>query len=161
MEKICIFCGSNNGHNALYRKAVIDLIAEIKKEGMGIIYGGGKVGLMGLVASESIKSSVSITGVMPNFLVEREIAHDDIDELIKVKDMGERIKTMADLSNGFLILPGGFGTFEELFEILSWSQMGLHTKPIGVLNIAGFFNPLISLINNSIDSDLHRKKIKS
>ncbi|PKE06416.1 TIGR00730 family Rossman fold protein [Macrococcoides caseolyticum] len=160
MDKVCIFCGSNSGNNNLYQKAVLDLIEIIKKEKMEIIYGGGKVGLMGLVATEAIKSKVYITGIMPEFLIDREIAHNQIDKLIKVRDMSERINMMADLSNGFLILPGGFGTFEELFEVLSWSQMGLHEKPIGVLNINGFFNPIIDLINNTVNSGFAPEKNK-
>ncbi|HDD4216964.1 TIGR00730 family Rossman fold protein [Staphylococcus haemolyticus] len=157
-KNICFFCGSNSGLDNTFTEQTRKLIRYIKNNNYNIVYGGGKIGLMGVVAEEGMKQGVEVTGIMPKFLIDKEIGNDEISRLIEVRNMSERIQEMLRISEGFVVLPGGFGTYEEFFEILSWSQMGLHKKPIGLLNINGFFNPLEKLLEGCINSGFAPKE---
>lgn len=148
MKKICVYSGSNAGIRSEYKESAIQLGNVIAENNIELVYGGSKVGLMGEIANQILKNNGKVTGVMPKGLFPKEIVNDQLTNLIEVKDMHERKKTMADLSDGFIALPGGIGTFEELFEMLSWAQLGIHNKPVGILNIAGFFEPVITLLHN-------------
>lgn len=160
MNNICFFCGSNSGVDENFTKQTRNLIKYVKDNHFNIVYGGGKIGLMGVVAEEGMKHNINVTGIMPKFLIDKEIGNSEISNLIEVSDMSERIQVMLKMSEGFIVLPGGFGTFEEFFEILSWSQMGLHKKPIGLLNINGFFDPLENLLDGCIQSGFAPKENK-
>lgn len=149
MKRICVYSGSNQGIRPEYKESAIQLGSTLVENNIELVYGGSKVGLMGEIANQMLKNNGMVTGVMPKGLFPTEIVNDKLTNLIEVKDMHERKKTMADLSDGFIALPGGVGTFEELFEVLSWAQLGIHNKPIGVLNIAGFFEPIINLLHNT------------
>ncbi|MDR1548150.1 MAG: TIGR00730 family Rossman fold protein [Hungatella sp.] len=150
MKRICVYSGSNVGNRPEYREAAIQLSDVFIKNDFELVYGGSKVGLMGEIANQMLENGAKVTGVMPKGLFPEEIVHNRLSRLIEVQDMHERKKTMADLSDGFIALPGGIGTFEELFEALSWAQLGIHQKPIGVLNAAGFFEPALSLLQNTV-----------
>jgi len=142
--KICIFCGSSPGHNPLFAEAARDLGTQIAKEGHHLIYGGANIGLMGIVADAAMAAGGYVTGVIPGFLVEYEIAHRGISDLIVVNSMHERKKRMADLTDAFIALPGGWGTLEELAEMLTWNQLKVMRKPIGLLNTLNFYDPLLN-----------------
>ncbi|MDR1769819.1 MAG: TIGR00730 family Rossman fold protein [Hungatella sp.] len=150
MKRICVYSGSNVGNRPEYREAAIQLSDVFIKNDFELVYGGSKVGLMGEIANQMLENGAKVTGVMPKGLFPEEIVHNQLSRLIEVQDMHERKKIMADLSDGFIALPGGIGTFEELFEALSWAQLGIHQKPIGVLNAAGFFEPALSLLQNTV-----------
>jgi len=149
MRRICIFAGSNAGIRPEYRQAARLLGQELVKRGLGIVYGGASVGLMGTIADEMRERGGEVIGVLPKGLFVREVAHANLSELHEVGTMHERKALMAALADGFIALPGGYGTFDELFEITTWSQIGLHKKPIGVLNIEGYFTPLLALITHA------------
>ncbi|MXV15943.1 TIGR00730 family Rossman fold protein [Hufsiella ginkgonis] len=144
LKAICIFCGSNfNGDPAL-SAAVEQLAAILVRNNITLVYGGGKVGVMGLIADAALARGGKVIGVIPRFLVDKEVGHTGISELIIIENMHQRKQKMADLSDGFIVLPGGFGTLEEFFEVLTWLQLGLHGNPVGVLNIGGFYDPLFA-----------------
>ena len=149
MKRICVYSGSNLGGREEYKKIAKFLGREMAKNNIELVYGGSKIGLMGEVANEVLSNNGKVIGVMPKGLFSGEMVHKNLTKLIEVKDMHERKKTMAELSDGFIALPGGLGTFEELFEVLSWAQLGIHEKPIGVLNIEGFFNDFINILNTA------------
>lgn len=146
MQRICVFSGSNLGTRREYQQAARDLGQEFLARGLGLVYGGASVGLMGVVADTVLAGGGEVIGVIPRALFRREIAHKGLTKLHEVSSMHERKALMADLSDGFIALPGGFGTFDELFEITTWAQLGLHTKPVGLLNVAGYFAPLLNMI---------------
>src|SRR5713101_7992943 len=146
MQRICVFAGSNLGKRPEYQQAARDLGQELVARKLGLVYGGASVGLMGIVADTVLAAAGEVIGVLPRALFRREVAHPHLTELHEVGSMHERKALMADLADGFIALPGGFGTFDELFEITTWAQIGLHSKPIGVLDVAGYFAPLIALI---------------
>jgi uncharacterized protein (TIGR00730 family) len=146
MYRICVFAGSNSGIRQEYQLAARALGKELVRRGLGLVYGGASVGLMGIIADEVLEYGGEVIGVLPKGLFQREVAHANLTALHEVSSMHERKALMADLSDGFIALPGGFGTFDELFEITTWAQIGLHTKPIGLLNVAGYFNPLLALV---------------
>lgn len=149
MKKICVYSGSNVGIRSEYKESAIQLGNVLAENKIELVYGGSKVGLMGEIANQILKNNGKVTGVMPKDLFPKEIVNNQLTNLIEVNDMHERKKTMADLSDGFIALPGGIGTFEELFEMLSWAQLGIHNKPVGILNVAGFFEPVITLLHNT------------
>jgi len=151
---ITIFCGSSTGNDAQYAEIAYQIGQFLAKNKITLIYGGAKVGLMGAVADGCIQSDGKAIGVLPHFLSSKEIAHSHLTELILVDTMHERKTKMHELSDGFIALPGGFGTFEELFEILTWAQLGLHKKPIGLLNINDFYTPLLDMIDNMVAKEL-------
>lgn len=148
MESVCVFCGSNFGVRPEYAEAATGLGREIARRGLRLVYGGSKVGLMGAVADATLAAGGAVVGVIPAALVEREVAHAGLTELHKVGSMHERKKLMADLSGGFIALPGGAGTLEELFEVWTWAQLGLHKKPVGILNVAGFYDHLGAFLDH-------------
>jgi uncharacterized protein (TIGR00730 family) len=149
MRRLCVFSGSRPGARPEYARAAAALGAAIAAERFGLVYGGASVGLMRVLADAAMAGGAEAIGVIPRALVEREVAHTALSELHVVGTMHERKAMMASLADGFVALPGGFGTFDELFEIVTWSQLGLHHKPIGLLDIAGFWQPLVSLVEHA------------
>ncbi len=146
MHRICVFAGSNLGKRPEYQQAAQALGQALITRGLGLVYGGASVGLMGVVADSVLAAGGEVIGVLPRALFRREVAHTHLTELHEVSSMHERKALMADLADGFIALPGGLGTFDELFEITTWAQLGLHTKPVGLLNVAGYYTPLLALI---------------
>jgi uncharacterized protein (TIGR00730 family) len=146
MRRICVFTGSNYGNRPEYRRSACELGEELARRGLGLVYGGASVGLMGTVADAALAHGGEVIGVIPRSLFKREVAHRGLTQLHEVGSMHERKALMADLADGFIALPGGYGTFDELFEIITWAQLGLHSKPIGLLDVAGYFAPLLALI---------------
>lgn len=146
MQRICVFAGSNPGVRPEYAQAARTLGEELAARKLGLVYGGASVGLMGILADAALAAGGEVIGVIPRGLFRREIAHSNLTQLHEVQSMHERKALMADLADGFIALPGGFGTFDELFEITTWAQIGLHSKPIGLLNVAGYFLPLLTLV---------------
>jgi len=148
MQSVCVFCGSNSGARESYAAAAREFGRTIAGRGLKLVYGGAAVGLMGELADAALAAGGHVTGVIPGTLVEREIAHPGLSERHLVTSMHERKAKMADLSDGFVALPGGAGTLEELFEIWTWGQLGHHKKPVGILNVDGFFDGLIDFIDH-------------
>jgi uncharacterized protein (TIGR00730 family) len=144
MKSICVYCGANFNGDPLLQKAIEDLALTLVGHDIRLVYGGGSVGVMGVLADEVLKLGGLITGVIPQFLFDKEVGHHGITEMIITSNMHERKQKMADLADGFIILPGGFGTLEEFFEVLTWLQLGLHSKAIGVLNVNGFYDHLFA-----------------
>jgi uncharacterized protein (TIGR00730 family) len=147
MRNLCVFCGSCSGERPLYAEAARRLGTALVQKGLNLIFGGGHVGLMGVLADAVLTAGGRVIGVIPQALVERELAHRSLTELHVVETMHERKALMADRADAFAALPGGYGTADELFEILTWAQLGLHTKPIGLLNVAGYFDPLLAWLD--------------
>src|SRR5499427_3746527 len=150
MKRICIFCGSRTGAQSEYAEAAKGMGHELLRRGIGLVYGGGCVGLMGTVADAVMGGGGEVIGVIPEALVTRELAHGDITQLIVVHSMHERKAKMAELSDAFIALPGGYGTFEEFCEIITWAQLGLHRKPCGILNVEGYYDPLLALFDRAV-----------
>ena len=146
-RSICVFCGSSPGSRPEYAEAARQVGSAIASRGLGLVYGGGRVGLMGTVADSALAGGGRVLGVIPEAMAGREVAHDGLTELVIVRDMHARKALMAERSEAFLVLPGGIGTYEEFFEILTWSALGYHAKPVGVLDVAGYFGPLRALID--------------
>lgn len=151
MNSITVFCGSGVGTEAEFEQQASLLGKTLAKEKITLIYGGAKIGLMGAVAKGTLESNGEVIGIIPNFLKKKEVAHDELTELIVVDSMHERKMKMHDLCDGFITLPGGIGTLEEFFEILTWAQLGRHKKPIGILNTNGYYNELLSFMKSMID----------
>lgn len=149
MSRICVYAGSNRGKRLEYEQAARELGRELVARGLGLVYGGGGVGLMGVLAETVTAAGGEVNGVMPAELFPREVAYTRATKFYKVESMHERKALMADLADGFIALPGGYGTYDELFEIITWGQLGLHTKPVGLLNVAHYFDPLLALIAHS------------
>jgi uncharacterized protein (TIGR00730 family) len=149
LKTICVYCGANPGNHPQYAAAARALGQAMVAQNLALVYGGGNVGLMGIIADEVLKLGGEVTGVIPTNLVEREVGHTGLTRQFIVKDMHERKAMMASLSDGFIAMPGGMGTLEELFEMLTWSQLGIHAKPIGLLNVDGFYDGLISFIEHA------------
>lgn len=150
MKRVCVFSGSRPGARPAYLEHAQRLGNALARLGIGVVYGGASVGLMGAVADAALAAGAEVIGVIPEALKAREIAHEGLSELHVVKSMHERKALMAELSDGFISLPGGFGTFEELFEIVTWAQLGIHRKPVGLLNTEGFYEAWISLVRHAI-----------
>jgi len=151
MRRICVFCGSSLGLNERYRDAARTLGRELAERRLDLVYGGGSVGLMGVLADTVLAGGGHVFGVIPRQLATEELAHRGLTSLKIVASMHERKACMADLADAFIALPGGFGTFEELFEAITWSQLGIHRKPVGLLNIEDYFDPLVTLIDRAIE----------
>lgn len=147
---LCVFCGSSTGSNPIYAQAARDLGQLISKTNSTLVYGGGNIGLMGILADEVLKSSGKVIGVIPDFLVKREVGHQGLTQLEIVSSMHERKKRMADLSDAFIAMPGGWGTLDELAEILTWKQLNLVQTRVGLLNINSFFDPLVDQMNKMV-----------
>lgn len=151
MKSITVFCGSSFGSDEIYKEQVTLLGQTLAKQNIQLIYGGANVGLMGVVADGVLKKGGKAIGVLPHFLQSKEIAHQNLTELILVETMHERKTKMNDLCDGVIVLPGGYGTLEEFFEMITWAQLGLHKKPIAILNIDGFYDDLIKLVQTMVD----------
>ncbi|WP_446899718.1 TIGR00730 family Rossman fold protein [Clostridium sp. LBM24168] len=149
MKRICVYSGSNSGNNKNYSKYARLLGKEMTKKQIDLVYGGSSTGLMGEISDEVYKNGGKIIGVIPRISLLEEKTNKNLTKLIKVKNMNERKEKMLDLSDGFIALPGGLGTYEELFDTLSWARIGIHKKPIGLLNIEHFFDPLLSMLENA------------
>lgn len=149
--RICVFAGSNSGHSSVYERAASSVGALLAERGIGVVYGGAAVGLMGVMADAALAAGGQVIGVIPQALVEREVAHFGLTELRVVTSMHERKALMAELSDGFIALPGGLGTLEELFEVWTWAQLGDHAKPCAVLNEAGFYDRLLEFLDIVVD----------
>ena len=152
-RKICVFTGSRHGSRAQYAEAAAMLGGEIVRRGYGLVYGGGNVGLMAVIADTVLDSGGHVTGVIPHALVSKEVAHRGLSDLRRVGSMHERKAVMAELSDGFIAMPGGIGTMEEFFEVLSWAQLGLHEKPCGLLNVSRYYDPLIAFLDHGVAQD--------
>ena len=151
MKRICVFCGSSSGSGPQYRACAEELGAELARRNVGLIYGGGNVGLMGGIADAVLRAGGEAIGVIPEHLMTREIAHKQLTKLHVVRSMHERKALMADLSDAFIALPGGFGTLEEFFEVLTWSQLGLHLKPCGIVNLLEYYTPLLAMLDHAVE----------
>jgi uncharacterized protein (TIGR00730 family) len=156
MKRICVFCGSNFGARPDYEKAARDLAQVLAEEKLGLVYGGANVGLMGAVADEMRALGGEVIGVMPRYLVEKEVAHPGLDDLRLVDSMHERKALMAELSDGFVALPGGLGTLEEFFEVVTWAQLAMHNKPCGLLDVAGYYEKLLEFLDHAVQEKLIR-----
>lgn len=160
MKRICVFCGSNRGVRNEYIEAAQELGEILVKRNLGLVYGGGNVGLMGVIADAVLAEGGEVIGVIPQSLVDCEVAHQNLTKMHIVNSMHERKALMADLSDGFIALPGGMGTFDEFCEILTWAQLGIHQKPCGILNVENYFTPLLKMFDHATDEgflrDAHR-----
>jgi uncharacterized protein (TIGR00730 family) len=150
LVRICVYAGSNPGVNSAYAEATADLARLLARRGIGVVYGGAHRGLMGILADTALEAGGEVIGVIPQALVDREIAHTGLTELHVVASMHERKALMAELADGFVALPGGAGTLEELIEVYTWSQLGLHDKPMGVLNVDGYYDGLAALLDHAL-----------
>jgi len=150
MKNICVFCGSSSGTNSIYSEKAKELGALLARQKKSLIYGGGNVGLMGIIADEVMAQQGEVTGVIPHFLFEWEVGHEGLTELIKVESMHERKLKMSELADGFIAMPGGFGTLEELGEILTWVQLSIIQKPVGILNVNRFYDHLVAQLDHMV-----------
>jgi hypothetical protein len=151
MKRICVFCGSSAGSKPEYRACAQQLGAELTRRKISLVYGGGNVGLMGAIADSVLEAGGEAIGVIPEHLMSREIGHKRLTKLHIVHSMHERKALMADLSDAFIALPGGFGTLEEFCEVLTWSQLGLHAKPCGIVNVLGYYTPLLTMLDHAVE----------
>ena len=150
MKRICVFCGSSTGARPSYARTAVKLGKILAKRQIGLVYGGGNVGLMGLIADSVLEHGGDVIGVIPRFLVHKEVAHQHLKDLRIVESMHERKALMADLSDGFIALPGGYGTLEEFCEIVTWAQLQLHPKPCGLVNVEGFYDKLLEFLDHAV-----------
>jgi uncharacterized protein (TIGR00730 family) len=160
-RNICIFTGSRTGTRPEYTEAAREIGRELAERGYGLVYGGGNVGLMNIVANRVLELRGHVTGVIPDSLVGKEVAHRGLSDLRVVQSMHERKALMAELSDGFIAMPGGIGTMEEFFEVLSWAQLGIHNKPCGLLNVGGYFQRLIEFLDHAVEEDFLKPKHRS
>jgi uncharacterized protein (TIGR00730 family) len=158
MKRVAVFCGSSPGNDPAYVAAAENLGRLLTERKIGLVYGGGNIGLMGRAASTALEAGGHVTGVIPRFLMEFEIGKIELPDLRIVESMHERKALMAELSDGFIALPGGFGTLEEFCEILTWGQLGLHNKPFGLLNVAGFYNHFLAFLDHAVAQALIKPK---
>ncbi|MCC8400924.1 TIGR00730 family Rossman fold protein [Paraburkholderia sp. MMS20-SJTN17] len=157
MKSVCVYCGSSMGAQPFYAQAARAFGRALVAADLALVYGGGKVGLMGVIADTVMSEGGRAIGVIPELLVSKEVAHDGLTELHVVPDMHHRKKMMAELSDAFVAMPGGAGTLEELFEVFTWAQLGYHGKPVALLNIGGFYEPLIRLLQHTVDEGFMSK----
>src|ERR1022692_3365382 len=151
MRRICIFCASSPGSRTEYRAAAEEMAAELVRRNIGLVYGGGNVGLMGIIADAVLRAGSEAQGVIPEHLMALEGGHKGLTKLHIVRSMHERKAKMADLSDAFVALPGGFGTLEEFCEVVTWTQLGLHAKPCGILNVLGYYSPLLAMFDHAVE----------
>ncbi len=156
LGSVAVFCGSSMGSRPAYRAVAAETGGLLGSRGLRLVYGGGNVGLMGILADACIAAGGQVTGVIPQALKDREVAHLGLEDLRVVGSMHERKALMADLADAFIALPGGFGTFDELFEILTWAQLGIHRKPVGLVNVEGYFDPLLAMADRAVEDGLLR-----
>lgn len=158
MKRVCVFCGSSVGHRPVHAEAAGQLGRLLAERGQEIVFGAGHIGLMGVVADAALAAGGRVVGVIPQALMDRELAHGKLSELHVVDTMHQRKALMADLSDAFVALPGGYGTLDELFEILTWAQLGIHRKPVGLLNVAGFFDHLLGWMQHAATEGFLKQK---
>lgn len=158
MKRVCIYCGSSPGLRPEYRRAAQELADAMLAQGLSLVYGGASVGLMGEIADRVLAGGGEVIGVIPKFLVDREVSHPNLSELHVVDSMHERKALMVDLSDAFIAMPGGFGTLDELFETLTWGQLALHNKPCGLLNVCGYYNPLLQMLDAMVSERFAHEK---
>src|ERR1017187_7415843 len=151
MGRICVFCGSSSGSRPEYRTAAEEMGRELARRNIGLVYGGGKVGLMGVLADSVLRAGGEAVGVIPEHIMSREIGHKGLTKLHVVHSMHERKALMADLSDAFVAMPGGFGTLEEFCEVVTWTQLGLHAKPCGILNVRRYYSPLLAMFDHAVE----------
>ncbi|HXH93381.1 MAG TPA: TIGR00730 family Rossman fold protein [Thermoanaerobaculia bacterium] len=156
MRSLCVFCGSSAGNDPRFAQAASELGALLAKEGITLVYGGGHVGLMGILADAVLANGGKVIGVIPRALWDREVGHRNLTELRVVETMHERKALMASLADAFVALPGGLGTLEEIFEVWTWSQLGIHDKPVGFLDVDGFYAPLLAFLDHGVDAGFVR-----
>ncbi len=157
MKAVCVYCGSSNGAKPLYAEAARSFGRALVAANLALVYGGGKVGLMGAIADEVMAAGGRAIGVIPELLVDKEVGHNGLTELHVVPDMHQRKKMMADLSDAFVALPGGAGTLEELFEVYTWAQLGYHQKPVALFNVDGYYDPLIAMLAHTVREGFMRQ----
>ena len=150
MQNICVYCGSNPGNSPAFLESAKSLARALTKRGLGLVYGGASVGIMGAIADEVLDGGGAVTGIIPHALAKKELAHEGLTELVVVNSMHERKAMMAEKSSGFIALPGGLGTLEEIFEVLTWAQLGFHNKPCGLLNVEGYYDDLCRFLDHSV-----------
>lgn len=155
---VCVFCGSSVGDRPEFAEAARRIGAEIARRGLTLVYGAGHVGLMGVLADAALRAGGAVVGVIPHPLVERELGHAGLTELHVVRTMHQRKALMADRADAFIALPGGYGTLDELFEVLTWAQLGIHDKPVGLANVGGYFTPLLSWVERALEDGFLREK---
>lgn len=157
IQNVCVYCGSSSQVSDVYKESATKLGALLAAEKWGVVYGGGHVGLMGLVADSALKNGTTVTGIIPSHISDREVQHEDLTELHVVDTMHVRKQMMVDKSQAFVILPGGLGTLDELFELLTWKQLGLHDKPIVVVNVDGYWEKLLQAVQGIADAGFMRQ----
>lgn len=157
-RNLCVFCGSSGGRDPVYTQTASRVGRLLAERGIGVVYGGGRIGMMGAVAEAALGAGGRVLGIIPELLMRKEVAFEGLTELRVVRSMHERKQMMADAADGFLALPGGFGTFEELCEILTWAQLGIHDKPFGLLNVAGYYDPLIAMFDRAVTEGFLRER---
>ena len=158
MNRICVFCGSKTGNSPLFLEAATELGRFLAERGLDLVYGGASIGLMGAVADSVMAGGGRVIGVIPEAMASKEVAHEGLTEMHVVSSMHERKSMMARLADAFVALPGGFGSFEELLEMITWAQLGIHRKPVGILNVSGYYDPLIQLFENAIEAGFIKPK---
>ena len=160
LHTVCVFCAANPGVNPAYATQATAMGRFLAESGRRVVFGGGRTGLMGALAEGALAAGGEVIGIMPRHLVDREVAHTGLTELLVVESMHERKSRLADLSDGFLAMPGGLGTLEELFEVWTWGQLGLHRKPYGILEVGGFFGPLLGFIDHAVREGFIRQEYR-
>jgi uncharacterized protein (TIGR00730 family) len=158
LRRVAVYCGSANGTNPVYLAEAMALGAELAAAGLGLVYGGANIGLMGAVADAALAGGAPAIGVLPEVLVEREIAHDGLTQFELVPTMHERKARMAELADAFVVLPGGYGTLEELLEAVTWAQLGLHAKPVILINVAGYWDGLLAFLDSAVAAGFVKQK---
>lgn len=158
MRTLAVFCGSSVGVRPAYAAAAVEVADALARRGMGLVYGGGSVGIMGVLADAALARGVRVDGVIPRHLQERELGHAGLTRLHVVESMHERKALMAELSDGFLALPGGIGTLEELFEVFTWGQLGLHVKPVALLDVVGYYRSLVAFLDTTVEEGFLRSE---
>jgi uncharacterized protein (TIGR00730 family) len=161
LSSVCVFCGSNGGADPAYLDAAARAGRAFAERGLRLVYGGGKVGMMGAIADAALEAGGEVVGVIPQQIFDLEIGHEGVSELRVVGSMHERKALMADLSDAFVALPGGIGTFEELFEVFTWAQLGLHRKPLGLLDVAGYYAPLEAMLDHAVEQRFLRPQTRA
>jgi uncharacterized protein (TIGR00730 family) len=158
LRRVCVFCGSSSGADPAFASAAGRLGALLASRGIGLVYGGGSIGLMGVLADAALRAGGHVIGVIPSALALKEVAHDGLPDLRIVATMHERKALMAELADAFVALPGGLGTLDELFETLTWAQLGIHRRPCGLLDVAGYYQPLLAFLDRAVDARFLRRE---
>ena len=158
MQNIAIYCGSSSGTNSVYSDAAHEVGVYLAKNEIKLVYGAGSVGLMGIVADAVLANMGEVIGIIPQFLMDLEVGHTNLTQLHITNNMHDRKKIMCDIADGIIALPGGYGTLDELFEMLTWSQLGLHEMPIGILNVNGFYDPLLAMVQKMVEEGFLKKE---